>query len=126
MKNLGDGSSRPSDETPGGSGSSDAPSWNLEAHPSFWGAPADADPVRCRRVRGIVMDVTERKLAEMAVKEIDRRFARLAIAAPVMIWTSGTDKLCDFSKRAMAGLHRPFNGARTRKWMGVWRSSGGL
>ncbi|MBL9136392.1 MAG: PAS domain S-box protein [Verrucomicrobiales bacterium] len=42
------------------------------------------------------LDVTERQLADLSTKETDRRFALLANAAPVLIWTSGTDKLCDF------------------------------
>lgn len=49
-----------------------------------------------RCYRGIVLDVTERKVAEIAARENDRRFAHLANAAPVLIWTSGVDKLCDF------------------------------
>jgi PAS domain S-box-containing protein len=44
----------------------------------------------------IVRDVTERRLAEEAVRESERRFRLMANTAPVMIWTSGPDKRCDY------------------------------
>ncbi|HEY6304540.1 MAG TPA: PAS domain S-box protein [Terriglobales bacterium] len=44
----------------------------------------------------VVRDVTERRLAEEAVLESERRFRLVANTAPVMIWTSGLDKLCDY------------------------------
>lgn len=59
-------------------------------------APIPGSSTPCRRVRGIVMDITERKIAEMAAQESDRRFAWMANSAPVLIWTAGVDKLCDF------------------------------
>lgn len=80
--------------------------WNLECrilrrdHSIRWVAIRAAPVARTnppsRRVRGVVMDVTERKAAEFASREADRRFAMLANSAPVLIWTSGTDRLCDF------------------------------
>jgi PAS domain S-box-containing protein len=61
---------------------------------------ADGEPVR---MRGIAADVTELPRAEdrtaAAVLESEERFRLLADAAPVMIWTSGTDALCDYFNR---------------------------
>ncbi len=44
----------------------------------------------------IIRDVTERRKDEEAVLESERRFRLMANTAPVMIWTSGPDKLCDY------------------------------
>lgn len=80
--------------------------WNLECRilrrdkslrwVAIRGAPIARTNPPCRRVRGVVMDITERKQAEFIAQETDRRFASLANSAPVLIWTSGTDKQCDF------------------------------
>ncbi|MGO8983884.1 MAG: PAS domain S-box protein [Terriglobales bacterium] len=45
---------------------------------------------------GVSVDITDRKRAEQAVLESEQRFRLMANTAPVMIWTSGTDKLCDY------------------------------
>jgi len=44
----------------------------------------------------VVADITDRKRAEQALLESERRFRLMANTAPVMIWTSGLDKLCDY------------------------------
>ncbi|ARV63259.1 hybrid sensor histidine kinase/response regulator [Nostocales cyanobacterium HT-58-2] len=45
---------------------------------------------------GVSIDITERKNAIAALQESEERFRNMADTAPVMIWMSGTDKLCDY------------------------------
>ena len=44
----------------------------------------------------IVRDVSERFLAEEVLRESEERFRLVADTAPVLIWMSGTDKMCIF------------------------------
>jgi two-component system, LuxR family, sensor kinase FixL len=48
------------------------------------------------RFLGVSMDATARKQAHDALLESEARFRTMADSAPVMIWMSGTDKLCIF------------------------------
>jgi PAS domain S-box-containing protein len=47
----------------------------------------------------IYHDITERKHAEAQLIESEARFRTMADKAPVLIWTSGTDGLCDYFSR---------------------------
>ncbi len=47
-------------------------------------------------VSKIARNITERKRAEELLYESEERFRVITNAAPVMIWMSGTDKLCTF------------------------------
>ena len=47
-------------------------------------------------LRGFMIDMSERKQSEEALRESEERFRTMADTAPVMIWMSGVDKLCTF------------------------------
>ncbi|HMK23767.1 MAG TPA: ABC transporter substrate binding protein [Terriglobales bacterium] len=61
---------------------------NGQFYPAHNGTP--------ERMLGIAVDITERLQAETAIRESEERFRLVANTAPVMIWMSGTDKLCNY------------------------------
>ena len=62
------------------------------------------------RMLGLAIDITDRHRVEQLTRESEERFRLVANTAPVMIWMSGTDKLCtyfnepwlDFTGRSIA------------------------
>jgi len=48
------------------------------------------------RMLGATIDITQRKRSEEVLRESEERFSAIANSAPVLIWMSGTDKLCNF------------------------------
>jgi PAS domain S-box-containing protein len=45
---------------------------------------------------GLIIDITERKEAELELKESEGRFRAMADYAPVLVWMSAPDKLCNY------------------------------
>ncbi|MDP9422335.1 MAG: PAS domain S-box protein [Pseudomonadota bacterium] len=65
----------------------------------------------------VIQDVTEQRAAEMAIRESEARFRRIANSAPVMIWVTRLDRTRDFVNDAYAeftGLSR--EEARVLDW----------
>lgn len=54
------------------------------------------DKGRPEQYVAIRYDITSRKHAEEALLESEQRFRSVADSAPVLIWMSGTDKLCNY------------------------------
>ena len=54
------------------------------------------DTGRVVSLRGTVKDITERRRIEEALRESEQRFRLVANTAPVLIWMSGPDKLCNY------------------------------
>jgi PAS domain S-box-containing protein len=64
------------------------------------GVPFRDEPDGGTRVAGTIVDITEQKEAELALRASEERFRLLADAAPVAVWISGTDKLCTWFNKS--------------------------
>jgi PAS domain S-box-containing protein len=66
---------------------------------------------------GTAEDITERKLAEEALRDSEARFRTMANTAPVMIWMSGTDGGCSFfNERWLAFTGKPMEREIGQGW----------
>ena len=54
------------------------------------------DAGRALRAIGVMVDITSRRMSELALRESEMRFRRMADSAPVLIWTADADGLLDY------------------------------
>ena len=72
---------------------------------------------RVVQLHGTVQDITDRKRAEDAMRESEERFRLVSNTAPVLIWMSGTNKLCTyFNKTWLDFTGRPVSAELGNGW----------
>jgi PAS domain S-box-containing protein len=68
-------------------------------------------------IAGLVINLRKRRRTERSLRESEARFRRLADTAPVMIWMSGTDKLCtDVNRSWLDFTGRPLEAELGEGW----------
>jgi len=69
------------------------------------------------RMIGIMMDITELKNTEQALKESEKRFRAVADTAPVMIWMTDIDRNCVFLNKCWTDITGiPINDGLQKGW----------
>ena len=87
--------------------------WITERGQFYYGANGDAV-----RMLGMAVDITERKQAEQLLREGEERFRVVANTAPVMIWMSGSDKLCTYVNQSwLEFTGRPLEAELGNRWV---------
>ena len=87
--------------------------WVTERGQFYYGGNGDAV-----RMLGMAVDITERKQAEQVLREGEERFRVVANTAPVMIWMSGTDKLCTYVNQSwLEFTGRPLQAELGKGWV---------
>jgi PAS domain S-box-containing protein len=101
---------------------------DIEVHPrardgsflttSLWAARLSDPQGRFCGCIGVLVDLSERKRAEQALRESEERFRDLSDTAPVLIWMAGADRHCFyFNKNWFKFTGRPLQQEYGKGWM---------